>query len=403
MSWRSLFGLTRRPTLERFANELLEQARKAGAPYWEFDPKEQALRDTRNAGHRLNLTNIFLEYTRAKTERRPALIQKSLAVLTTSRTIPKLWGVAAGGIYPALRSRYLTSIAEIELRGTAKPFPPAMIRPWVDDVIVALLYDFGPHMGMASKDIVESWGAGEQEVWSRAGANLRALPRPTWQPLNGGIFRIASSVAYEESFLLVDEVLESLKLTGPPVFAIPNKGVCLAADSTNESALRALLAEIKRSLEQAPWPLSAALFERTLEGWRTFEPPAELAASVRRLRLLDLARTYEIQKAALDKLNRRTGADIFVASFVLRAPKDRPDEVASFATWSAGIDTLLPKSEHIILGRGLPPTPEVLPRPWARVREVCGQYFEATPEDPPRYRVRAFPNEAEWEQLKANV
>jgi len=127
-----------------------------------------------------------------------------------------------------------------------------------------------------------------------------------------------------------------------------------------------------------------------------------LAATAHALRISDLATIYQDQKAALDALHIRTNTDVFVATFAVRASKERPNDASSFATWSAGVDTLLPKSDYLILNRNPgTSTAEILIRGWDEVERTCGKYLETTTESPARYRVRAFPTEQEWEALKS--
>jgi hypothetical protein len=400
MSWRELLGLP--PTRESFARDLIDQARRAGAADWRYDAREAVLTNGRNTAQRVNLANIFLEYRRAHRKMRPGLLRKYLALLTRSAEVPKLWTLAAGGIYPALRSRYGTMTVEIESRDSAKPFPPPVRQPWAEDVVKVLLYDFGPHMSLVSEHIADIWGAPREEIWARALSNLRSLARPRWEPLDSGVFRLVSEVAYEETFLLVDEVIDSLSFGAQAVFTIPNRGVLLAADSCNPAAVNAIIAESRSQMESGPWPLSGLIFERKSNGWRRYDPPKEIVPAAHALRTLDLARTYHEQKAALDKLHQRTGTDVFVASFAVSSHKETPDQFQSWCTWSSGVDSLLPKTEKVVLNPA--PTsskPDLLLVPWDTLEHHCGQYLKSTAEDPPRYRVSAFPSAREWQALQA--
>jgi hypothetical protein len=291
---------------------------------------------------------------------------------------------------------------EIDNRDSAEPFSLQVRQPWGDDVVMVLLYDFGQHMSYVPEHIADIWGVPREEIWARAMSNLRALARPRWEPLDAGVFRIVSDVAYEETFVLVDEVVGALPVAGRPVFAIPNRGVLLAADSTDRAAVNALGAQSRQHMENGPWPLSGWLIERTPTGWGCYTPPDELAAAAHSLRTLDLARTYHDQKAALEKLHTRTGTDVFVATYAVRSHPDTPDQLRSWCTWSAGVETLLPKTDHVIFNAAPGSNnPDLLFVPWASVERLCGHYLKPTDEDPPRYRVAGFPTAAEWTALQA--
>jgi len=399
MSWRTLLGLP--PTLGSFAEDLIKHARRLGEPHWYYDPGERELRNQKDTGKRINLTNIFLEYSRAERALRPRLIEKYLSIISVGTEMPSLWTVAAKAIYPALRSRYGMLTLEIENRDKNNPPLPNVSRPWVDDIDMKLLYDFGPHMTLVSDSKADIWGVPREELWSRALFNLRALPRPRWEPSSPGVLQIVSDVAYEETFLLVDEVRAALPFAATAVFALPNRGVLLAADSQNPAAVRALIQEVRERQDSNPWPLSASLVHLGPQGWQCYDPSGDLAAPAHAVRKISLARTYAEQKVALDKLHDRTTTDVFVANVTLRMLNGNSDDLHSWGTWSAGVPTLLPKTDRIalVVSPGDPKS-EVVLSAWSTLEQVCGHHLQPTPEDPPRYRVDTFPSAAELAELR---
>jgi hypothetical protein len=319
----------------------------------------------------------------------------------TVSDIPRLWTLARASIYPALRSRYATTTLEIDGRGGGTPLPPMMQRPWLADLILVVLYDFGQHMSYVTRSNVDAWDTVEEELWAYAFHNLKTLPRPRWEPVGHGVFRLVSEVSYEETLLLLDEVRARLRFSTHAVFALPNRGVLLTADGTDLAAVRALLDAARRHLQQDPWPLSGALVRRVREGWRRFDVPRELAAPAHVLETVSLSHAYREQKAALDKLHARAGTELFVASFALRDVDDDPARVHSYCVLTEGVDSLLPKTDHIIFNRGAGGLhPERLAVPWRTVERICGHHFENTDELPLRYRVRQFPSESEWSAVK---
>lgn len=399
MGWRDWLGLM--PNRDDFARRLMQVAQSRGSVGWTYDRPEAQLRRGEN-GPRVNLVNLFGEYSHAKPAQRPVLFEKYLTLLLEQgREIPKLWELASKSLYPAVRSRYAALSIEIETRKTAKPFPPVVRWPLTDDLAIVLLYDFGPHMSQVSHEKADVWGQPPEALRERALQNLRALSRPHWEDLNDGAFQIRSEVAYEETFLLVDEVINTLPVAGAPVIGIPNRGVLLAADSNDAQAVRALIARARHSLRHAPWPLSGTLLIRPADGWKRFEAPPDLASPTQALERLSLALTYQEQQSALQKFAERIGDDIYVATFSLLVPKEEPDALISWCSWAQGVVSLLPRTDQIGFTRA-PQTPqsETLMRPWAAVERVCGSRMRRTAEDPPRYRVDGFPSDEEWRQLK---
>ena len=74
----------------------------------------------------------------------------------------------------------------------------------------------------------------------------------------------------------------------------------------------------------------------------------------------------------------------------------RPDgKVFSYATWTDTTNSLLPKTDTLVLGR-LGSEPQMVE--WEKVVEVVGDLMEAVDIYPPRFRVRGFPSD---EQLAA--
>jgi hypothetical protein len=90
---------------------------------------------------------------------------------------------------------------EIDHRDSAEPFPLQVRQPWVEDVVMVLLYDFGQHMSYVPEHTAEIWGVPHAQIWARAMSNLRALARPRWESLDAGVFQIVSAVAHVQSSL----------------------------------------------------------------------------------------------------------------------------------------------------------------------------------------------------------
>lgn len=320
-----------------------------------------------------------------------------------SLDVPRLWTLARASLYPALRSRYATKTLEIDGRTGGRPLPPLLQRPWIEDLVLVLLYDFGQHMSYITAEHVEHWAdeCTDEAIWGYAFHNLKTLPRPYWEPSGDGVFRLVSEATYEETFLLMDEVQARLRFAGSAVYAVPNRGVLLAADGTDALALRALINQSYELLGQQPFPLSGTLLQKTREGWTRPLLHEPLQAAQHALETLSLSFAYRDQKAALDKLIAREREELFVATFALRDVED-PARLQSYAVLSEGVETLLPRADHVIFNRGIGGLhPERLAIAWNRLERVYGQYLEGPLESPPRYRVRHFPTAAEWRAIEA--
>ena len=71
--------------------------------------------------------------------------------------------------------------------------------------------------------------------------------------------------------------------------------------------------------------------------------------------------------------------------------------VESWCTWSDGVDTLLPETDLVAMATS---AGSGVFLPMDEVRSLAGALFEATEEDPPRWRVRSFPPADVWQALR---
>jgi hypothetical protein len=394
MGWRSWLGLA--PGREEFARDLMRYAARRGVPGWTYDPGEAVLSHSEQ-GRKFFVNNSWLEYSRAPRASRAVLIEKYMRMmLDDAPDVPKLWDLAAKNLYACLRSRYQLLTTEIESRGATPPFVRPLSMPWRADLEIVLMYDFGPYLAQVRPENAEVWGQSHEALFARAQANLGALHRPRWEPIAEGVFRIVSDVSYEESFVLVDAVIAALDVQGDPVVVLPNRGVLLATGSDDAAGLQRLIAEASRSMQERPWPMSAALLRRVAGRWEVFEPGPALASAVRTFDLLSLAGTYSEQQEALQRHLEKQGVDVYVAKFsVMNAPGS--DAVRSWCVWSEGVPSLLPQTDVVILRRNDESEKPVIV-PWAAVERLCGAYMRRTEDEPPRFDVTSFPT-AEWGQL----
>jgi hypothetical protein len=105
------------------------------------------------------------------------------------------------------------------------------------------------------------------------------------------------------------------------------------------------------------------------------------------------------QKVLLERLDQKTGADVFHANCTLM---DTPQGRYTYAVWSRDVLTTLPRTDRIAFVEA---GPDGRPRalgmaPWARVCEVMGQAMGPHEVHPPRWTVDSFPTEAQQRALR---
>jgi hypothetical protein len=97
----------------------------------------------------------------------------------------------------------------------------------------------------------------------------------------------------------------------------------------------------------------------------------------------------------LDRIYEKKGMDLFVASY--SGVKKDDGDIYSYAVWSNGVKTLLPKAEWVMFFRGKGDLPAVAR--WEKVEEVVGHLMKATDYYPERVQVEEFPSEKELAAL----
>jgi hypothetical protein len=398
MSLRELLGF--KPRMKDLAKRMLDHFEREGSHGWHYDAAQSTLKNA-SVGT-INLANIYLEYAQAARAQRPILLQKYLGMSRASmQEIPKLWTLAAKGIHAVLRSRFDHSVLAIDARAGGNDIPEMVSWPWLGDLHIRLVYDFGEQLAMVSRESMEVWGQAPQAVLQRAIQNLRALPIAQWEALPGGVHQLRSEASYEESLLLVDKVIDQLPFKDSVVCIAVNRGILLAADARSGAAVAALIEEALRCLQSKPWPLSASLCTRVEGQWQEYRVDGAAASRAGDLARINLAITYEGQTAALEQFFEKTGEDIHVAKFGMMRNPAGDNALRSWCAWSEGVCALLPKTDLVVLGReGAGDAREAVLIDWLQMQELCGRHLRNTEENPQRYRVDSFPDAAEWAAVK---
>lgn len=394
--WRELLGL--QPRIHDFARRLLDAARSRGVTGWTYDGQSNTLRH--EDGGTANLANMFVEYASSRRSGRAALIEKYSSIMSDlARETPQLWQMAAKAIYPVVRSSYDSLLLDLQARASGAPMRRAVTWPLARELSIKLVYDHGASLAHVYEETLQVWGQSHQAVKQQAFDNLRALQRPSWQEIAPGVHQLISAVSYEESLFLVDAVIEGLPFAASAVVLPVNRGVLLAADGNSREGVLALLAAASRSLAEKPWPMSATLLHRSDGQWVEFTATDRVAECARALHQINLETIYRDQG---ELLQQELGEDVFVGTFALLQKGEGLEHVRSWCTWTEGVRTLMPQTDVVILGHqgNGGASGESLIVEWPHVWTLCGHRLAVTDNDPPRFMVESFPDEAEWQALR---
>jgi len=245
-------------------------------------------------------------------------------------------------------------------------------------------------MRSISQSSFDAWGVTFYEALEVAMENLLSLPAKFIGPGSGeGVYLSATGDDYDASRLLVKDAIRHLQVKGDHIAMIPNRENLIVAGSEDVEGLAGMVKVAANALKE-PRPISGIALLLDGDEWTPWLPPSSHPSykDFRQLQLQSLGQDYAEQKTLLDKLHENKGEDVFVATFsVVQSPEGR---LFSYATWTETANSLLPKTDVLVLGRigGVPAMVE-----WQKVLEVVGDMMEPLDIYPPRYRVRGFPSE----------
>jgi hypothetical protein len=392
MSFLEYLGVA--PTLPGFAARLIRALPEDERELWRFDADRNSLK-RRDGDMEINLQNMFLEYRSGGVFSRRDLVRKyvDLAV-TRSREVPALWIAAMKNVIPVARSEFAEVTLEIKRRAKGEHHE-SLALPLAGDLRIRLVYDFGNFVTYIQPEQLQTWGKTPSEVLEQALANLGRLERPTWIDSGRGFQQLSSPESYGESMFQLPSVVAALPFAADAVLMPCNRGILLAADGKSETAMRAMLEEALRCLHQEPWPMSAARLAWNGEAWHSIAAPESLSAQAHDTEVLNSAQNYEAQREALDELHASTGRDVYTAAFGIIK---RNEHLESYCTWTKGVETMLPVTDCVAFVRELEGE-DFLMVPWHDALEICASHLQATAEQPTRWLVASFPDDAEWRAL----
>lgn len=396
----------RNPSPDAFARLYMEAMRKQG--YREdmaYQP--DAFRLVVGNGHTINLHNAYQAYARATRKGRAEALRAYVASSLTAQAEvgrEKTLEEARPTLMPVIRNRGMFEEIRLEHlleHGLDAPFPYAW-RDVAEDCVELLAQDLPDSISTLFQGPPPAWGITLDQGLAIARDNLREASADHFVEVAPGVFRGGWQDGYDTSRALLPDLLHRIPVAGNPVFMLPARDCLLVAGDRDAAAIGAML---ELSAEAAGEGRSVSALVFTYDDARRTVPFA-LPLPEQRQRQADLRRlldapAYADQKAALDKLHEATNQDIFVASLSIYQDRDDGMREFSICTWSKGVDAMLPRTDRIAL---------VLPRGeddediavvlWDEAMALFGDLMERQPLlYPPRYRVRAFPDEAQFRQL----
>jgi uncharacterized protein YtpQ (UPF0354 family) len=353
-----------------------------------YDSKEFHLRGE-GKNFAMFLTNGYMEYCAAPLADRSRVIRHYVRNwFATAKEMPKDFEDVKPDLLPVVRSRAYFELNNLDVAEQKRP-------EWPHEVLgehfgIGLVYDLPESMRSISQGSLDAWNVSFYEALEAAMENLLSLEAKFIGPDSGkGAYLSATGDNYDASRLLTKDAIRRFRVKGDHIAMIPNRENLIVVGSEDVKGL-AGMAKLAAKAMKEPRSISGIALRLNGDDWVPWLPDVSHPSyrQFQELRLQSFGQDYAQQKEMLDKLYEKNGEDVFVANF---SAIKRPDgKVFSYATWTETTNSLLPKTDVLVLGR-LGSEPQMVE--WGKVVEVMGDLMEAVDIYPPRFRVREFPTE----------
>jgi uncharacterized protein YtpQ (UPF0354 family) len=350
----------------------------------------------------LYLGNLFHETREDAPEQRIAKIHRLFAAVGDNDE-DLSWEEAAPRLVPLVR---LVSFASgVGVTPLARPFAPFL------RLLVGL--DCEHSVAVVNRERIEGWGQSVDAVFAAAVETLAAhVLESDVEPYDPEaaypIFHVTRDDSYEASRLALPGFLASFrgKVPGNPIAIVPTRSTLVISGDGDPEAIARLARTAEAEFLASPRAVSPAVYtvddsDRVVPLHLPSDHPKHLL--VERGHRILAASCYAAQKAELEKRYEAENVDVFVASLTV-FENEQTKKLTTVASWAAGVPTLLPEADLVVLGTHHQPDGWMASVPWATVMELAGHCLEKDSElDPPRYRTVEWPSETVVAELRARA
>ncbi|MGK5077578.1 hypothetical protein [Janthinobacterium sp. HLX7-2] len=385
-----------RPTPDGFAHAVLRQVRQR-------HPARQCLYEAQpfrivfgsDAQQIFNLDHAYRDYCAAPRKLRTQVLQNHLAGIDVP-ALPASFAEAREHLMPMIRSRSQGDY--LRLLALQQPPRPALADAWRaldDDALILLAHDTASSMATIGQATLAQWGVTFEQALAAAMDNLRARTPHSFLALGDGLLMGEWHDAYDSSRLLLPDLLYRACQGGEPLVMIPTRGRFLLASSHNVAGQLQMIALADKLMQDEGRQVSPAMYGVRNGKIVACQPAdAAVAAALARLQAMLRAHHYGEQKQEWDQLNAQRGENVCVAACMLFQSKGGEREgVVSLATWTRGVDTLLPRTDIVAMvvpaDNGGDSATKLLA--WDDALAIGGELMQEVECYPVRYRVRGFP------------
>jgi hypothetical protein len=345
----------------------------------------------------LRLTNAYEEYQRLPPGGRGKLLRTWTRFWFRSRCeLPSCFEDVRADLLPAIWRRGTHECELLEQQIGERPAVPRQV--FGGHFAVGLVYDWPECMAHVSEGQLSTWGVDFDQALEAAVSNLRAMSKEPFIKAAPGFYISPWHDSYDSARILLPDLFEQCEVKGSPVAVLPHEDLLIVTGSENDDGLERMASLVEERLAGPRFLSGIPLILGN--GWSPFELPRSHPL-FRRYQAhwhLTLATDYSRQG---DSLTAQNPERPFVAAVFAK-----PGSLcATMACWTEGVDTILPKTEIVVLmsvSREVSCACIQAAGEWDRVQEVVGHLMEPVGLYPERYRVRSFPTLDQMEAIKGN-
>jgi uncharacterized protein YtpQ (UPF0354 family) len=327
--------------------------------------------DLGNNGGWVYLGNIYKDWLAAESEADKA---KNIEILVNSSLYSeeqaknkKTFEQIFPDILPAIRGRDYVENMWMAVNDRSMIAEMAAIsRPFAESLSVMLVVNTPDAIGSITSDQLKDWGKTFDDVFPLAMDNLKRFKGIEFEAVQHGIYLLSSGDFFDPSALLIPSAFGKLDIKGDVMVVAVSRSLIEVTGSTDRGNhdLFARIVEGEYSEDVRPVSLMPLVLKNGK--WYPADSAQGKYPAIDRLKTLHALNTYQNQKATLEEYFKKTGRDVFVATFDVIEDNDK---LTSFSTLAANISTLLPQTDVVILA----PTDMTVPlvRSWQDVMTVC--------------------------------
>lgn len=376
---------------KQLVDELLAELKDQGRDDFSYKPDKNALES--DSGAMISLDNLYAEYRVLDEDERAEFVARTARGVNPPE-IPSDWPSARKKLVSTVRDRVF-----VELLALRADEPINVLqRPASDDLVELVVFDGEDSMQYVNEDHLSDWGKNGDEVFLEARKNLASRSQDEWEEVSPGVWESPWADNNDVGRALLFPTLRKLGVKGDPVIFLPQRDHLIVAGSADPEGLEAAAGIVSERLE-LPRANTGRAWRLTKNGLVPYVPSKSEEVLVVLRQEAD-AKDANEQKKALDERFEKDGTDLFVGTTLFTDDDDGVQR--TYAVWTKGADTLMPKADYIVfVDLDMPEADRVVAAAkWDAVIKKVGSLVKADDTYwPRRYRVTNYPTASQLKSL----